>query len=504
MAASGSPGVSATQKLTDAGAPPPGASGGRLMWPKKSSTASALGTSAADARRTMLQACERRAALTEEKGASEVSKADAKEDSPPGRNEGLQEGGMSRDLCLPKERSHSSESTKRKWGMSVDLCHPGETSRGDTVSGEKVTPLKLNVLSRKRWQKLSRSRRPEAAQKKKRADLPVKRTGIVNRVDAQALDSTAVQELMDGVYTATARKSAQARIDWWTTRAAKRGLQPFPLDAAKLTLAGALLKKGAYRSASQYLYTLKKQHVSTGGTWGSEMCSLFRDVKRSCARGRGGPRQADALPMGDGVGQRPYVGRVLANAEACLVVGVWWMLREIELANLEKGDLRFTKGPGCGVATLKVAASKTDGQAKGVSRHHGCACPSYWCPVRAAKALWASTGDDAQSPLVQTLQGQTPTKAMVCQEIKLWATHLGAKDGTFTGHSLRTTGAQRLAAAGVSEEKIRLFGRWSSTAMLLYVRESLLADSGVAVAQIVEGRLGSSACSWSTAVAQHC
>ena len=54
------------------------------------------------------------------------------------------------------------------------------------------------------------------------------------------------------------------------------------LDAAKLTLAGALLKQGAYRSAAQYLYTLKKQHVSTGGTWGPELISLFKDVKRSC------------------------------------------------------------------------------------------------------------------------------------------------------------------------------------------------------------------------------
>ena len=90
-----------------------------------------------------------------------------------------------------------------------------------------------------------------------------------------------------------------------------------------------------------------------------------------------------------------------------------------------------------------------------------------------------------------TLQGQTPTKAAVCQEIKTWAKHLGAREDSYTGHSLRTTGAQRLAVAGVSEEMIRLFGRWSSSAMLNYVRDSLLADSGIVVSQFAEGRLGS-------------
>ena len=158
----------------------------------------------------------------------------------------------------------------------------------------------------------------------------------------------------------------------------------------------------------------------------------------------------------------------------------------------------FKKGLGCGIATIRASASKTDWQAKGVSRHHGCACPSYWCPVHAVKVLWASTGNDSHSPLVQTLQGRTPTKAAVCQEIKTWAKHLGAQEGSYTGHSLRTTGAQRLAAAGVSEEKIRLFGRWSSLAMLKYVRDTLLADSGVVVSQVVEDRLGSSARRWSS------
>ena len=47
-----------------------------------------------------------------------------------------------------------------------------------------------------------------------------------------------------------------------------------------------------------------------------------------------------------------------------------------------------------------------------------------------------------------------------------------------------------MAKAGVSEAKIRLFGRWASQVMLKYVREALLAEAGSVVAKQVEVGLG--------------
>ena len=88
-------------------------------------------------------------------------------------------------------------------------------------------------------------------------------------------------------------------------------------------------------------------------------------------------------------------------------------------------------------------------------------------------------------PLVTTRCGYTPTKAQTCAEIVAWAKHLAAPSGRYTGHSLRTTGAQSLAMAGVSEAKIRLYGRWASDAMIAYVWETLLAADGMAVAKEV-------------------
>ena len=73
-----------------------------------------------------------------------------------------------------------------------------------------------------------------------------------------------MQALRRGVYTVTSGKSTVARGAWWEVRAKRRGLEAFPLDTQKLQLAGALLKKGHYRSAAQYLYSLKKEHAVRG------------------------------------------------------------------------------------------------------------------------------------------------------------------------------------------------------------------------------------------------
>ena len=90
-------------------------------------------------------------------------------------------------------------------------------------------------------------------------------------LDDQRMDKVAVEELTEGVYSATARRSTQARVTWWVTRAEKRGLTPFPLTKETLTLAGALLKRGAYRSASQCLYSIKKHDLRRGGALGAEL-----------------------------------------------------------------------------------------------------------------------------------------------------------------------------------------------------------------------------------------
>ena len=87
--------------------------------------------------------------------------------------------------------------------------------------------------------------------------------------------------------------------------------------------------------------------------------------------------------------------------------------------------------------------------------------------------------------MVKACDGGVVTKAQMVAVIQAFARAAGARAGNYTGHSLRVTGAQQMALAGISEDKIRLFGRWTSSAMLAYVRETLLARSGLQVAKAV-------------------
>ena len=323
---------------------------------------------------------------------------------------------------------------------------------------------------------------------RKRADMPV-RLGPRSRVNADdpGLDGTALKELKGGFYSATARKSTAARLEWWSKRAARRGREPFPIDLEALTLAGALLKAGRYRSAQQYLYTIKKEHMARGHVWDVALDSAFKDIRRSCERGLGGPKQAGALSLDEMRNRGTYEGVVLAEASLAIVFGSWWLLREIELAAMTVGQVSFEKGAGCGVAVVKIAASKADTRAAGTTRRHGCACPSPLCPVAVARKLVGSRkGAAGGDPLITNKGGEVVTKEEMVTELRGFAAWLGDADVHITGHSMRVTGAQRLALAGVSEGKIRLFGRWASRAMFKYTREALLGKQGLLVAKQVE------------------
>ena len=86
------------------------------------------------------------------------------------------------------------------------------------------------------------------------------------------------------------------------------------------------------------------------------------------------------------------------------------------------------------------------------------------------------------------MRGQPATKREVVQEIRAAAKLSGAA-GRFTGHSIRVTGSQRLAKAGVSEAKITAFGRWASNAFRLYVRDAVLKANGGELSKVVEAQL---------------
>ena len=138
-----------------------------------------------------------------------------------------------------------------------------------------------------------------------------------------------------------------------------------------------------------------------------------------------------------------------------------------------------------------------------MARAHGCFCsPSSpaSCSYHAVAAQlarlrrffpgrWSASGPDGDLPLFPSTDGLTVTKDKMVQTIVEAARRLGVPRATpdasarISGHSLRVTGAQGLAKAGVDVWAIQLLGRWGSSAVLGYIREVPLELSATLVAR---------------------
>ena len=75
------------------------------------------------------------------------------------------------------------------------------------------------------------------AMQRGRKDLPSVRAQSAqghSQLDATTEDGSAVSFLLQETHSATARRSIEARVAWWSKRAVVRGLDPFPLNESKL------------------------------------------------------------------------------------------------------------------------------------------------------------------------------------------------------------------------------------------------------------------------------
>ncbi len=326
--------------------------------------------------------------------------------------------------------------------------------------------------------------RPSPASHPRRRDLPARaptRAAITSRASLRQ----AVVNLNRDKFAATSRKTFAARLHWWRKQRRAHSGRPWPLTEELLQAAAAILKAQGYRTAPQYLYALKRQHVSLGHRWTEQLTRELIDCCRSCSRGLGPPSQSQPLPLGAWVTGPLPAPTVLAAGIDVVLVGSWWLMREIELAGLLVQDVHLSPGLHCGTATLLLAVSKTDASAKGVRRTLGCCCPSALCPTAAVRRLMrTTTGLSGTEYVVRTLEGHPATKAEVVREVKHVGRLLGVSAG-ISGHSLRVTGAQRLALAGVALPRITLFGRWAGKSMITYAREALLGARGGGLAERV-------------------
>ena len=304
------------------------------------------------------------------------------------------------------------------------------------------------------------------------------------------------------IYAPSNRAAVASRIRLCERVLAMWGLAALPPSARAISALGASLKAGGYRSAAVYLSTYKSWTARHGHEWSAVMQQAFHDAIRSCERGLGGPVKARALPF-DRLGTLPsgdgaWVPGGPLRPRNAMVLGAWFLTREIELSSASAAALELSfPQPGVPQVRFHLPASKNDLTAVGTAREHGCACrgtPSASCPAHAAwdhlsflrdrfPDFWRSSAAPMDLPLFPTASGAACAKEAMANTIahaaSLLGVELSAPDGSerVSGHSLRATGAQGLAAAGVDTWAIELLGRWGGDTVRGYIREARLADA---------------------------
>ena len=297
-------------------------------------------------------------------------------------------------------------------------------------------------------------------------------------------------EYFQDVHAPSQRHVVEAKLRTVKRALALWDLEPYPPTVEKVHAVGTVLKAGRYRSAESYLSIYKTECERQGFAWGPLELRANRDAVRSCTRGIGAPKKALPLPFDRLAslpgGTEPWVPSGPIAPRNLVVLGSWFLLREAEVAAATVKDLKITVKNGRPRAEWYLPASKTDQRAEGVARTHGCCCgsvPRTDCPAHAAwdhaSALKARFGDRGpEAPLFPNLKGEVCHKETIAKTLEAAADHLGvpksSSTGRISGHTMRVTGAQGLAASGLDLWAIQLLGRWGSAAVKGYVQDAHL------------------------------
>ena len=150
---------------------------------------------------------------------------------------------------------------------------------------------------------------------------------------------------------------------------------------------------------------------------------------------------------------------------SAMVVGAWWMMREVELSTMRAALVTLTgdwSRTSLG-ARLTLPASKNDAAALGAARAHRCHCLSAVLPLCPTHAIadqiaflaltfphrFRNGMPDFDLPLFPDAYGNAVSKQAMVETILFAARWLGVQDlrdgaQRVSGHSLRCTGAQGL------------------------------------------------------------
>ena len=216
-----------------------------------------------------------------------------------------------------------------------------------------------------------------------RIDLPVRHMGKRASIQA-ALEAArpnqrqrSLQALDQDVLARTTNPAVEARVRTYLAICRAWEIQAFPLDNHNIRCFGASLKAGGYRSAAVYYQAVCGHQQRALQTPVPTMVKLgIRDCIRSIQRGLGESKLKDAfngLLLGNlppSMDEQPFS---FGNTDHCrdmAVIGLWFMLRESELASARACDLRLEAKE----VFLSIPLHKTDHRGRFTERSLTCSC----------------------------------------------------------------------------------------------------------------------------------
>ena len=332
------------------------------------------------------------------------------------------------------------------------------------------------------------SKRKDIPKVRKSSDLPFRHEAILVS-DPRALGE-AMSDLRNDYYAASSRKPRDALLAIWSKFHKHwygQEANPIPVTEESLERVACLFKLGGYKSFKNYLSRIKEVHDAAGYVWDNSLHYTARRCTRSVLRGLGGPTRSEQFDAEKVIeylqGNDLDLGLEGPTSPlAATVVATFFLLREIELANIDVGDVSFTHGDQPSV-TLYLPVSKVDWQAKGCRRTWACICRQKRpCPVHLLLEYdkIRRQMDPSSGPWIPNGYGDRCSKVAIETMIRTAVEGVGglskSADGRWviSGHCFRITGARTLASWGLDPISIQLLGRWGSSAVLSYLAETPL------------------------------
>ena len=130
--------------------------------------------------------------------------------------------------------------------------------------------------------------------------------------------------------------------------------------------------------------------------------------------------------------------------------------------HLSLQDVSVVQSPCISTIVIRIKCSKTDQFGNGVHiylRRTGASL----CPV-SALLDYLSVRGLTDGPLFLFSDGQPLSRVSLVSKVRSALSSLGMNVNQFSGHSFRIGGALTVLHAGVSDVKIKMLGRWESSA----------------------------------------